>query len=186
MSFSRAQQPEFRLLVAKAWREHCREHGLDCTPKPDRAWYETELQLATGKSSTSDCNAGSDYEAAMSHFEALSGDGIKWQMRQFRGPANRIEHALKKLCADHEIAEDYMQRIARHSLRVEELPELHKLSKEQLLTILRACKQYVTRKLVAEGIRDPQISKKTRKPKPAQVAAASRRCSAEASADQPF
>lgn len=166
MGFSRAQQPAFRAMVAAAWKA---TGGAGA--KPDRGWYEAELETATGYRSTADCNAGRDYDFAMARFEEIGGASIEWQMRAFQGDAKRIAHSLRKLCADHEGDEAYMRRIARQALRLDVLPELHTLDADQLLVVLRACKQQVTRGLVAAGERDPQVSRKTHHEKPPQVKA---------------
>ncbi|HEX5177109.1 MAG TPA: hypothetical protein VFV83_08775 [Chthoniobacteraceae bacterium] len=170
MAFSRAQQPEFRGLVAVAWQVFCRDQNKVATTKVERSWYEAQLIEATGHASTSDCNAGGDYDRAMAHFEALGRSGsIKWQMKLFRGDANRIDHEIKRVCDDHNIDEEYMRAIARKALRLSVLPELHLLTKEMRLTILCACKQQVARDRVAAGIQTPQISRRTGREKRGQV-----------------
>jgi hypothetical protein len=72
MGFSRGQQPEFRGLVKQAWAEHCRAEGLDGKHSSQRAWYEAELLISTGHSTTTACDAGRDYDDAMAHFETLA------------------------------------------------------------------------------------------------------------------
>lgn len=159
MAFSRRQQPEFRKLVALAWAAHCRLTGA--AGKMDRGWYEDTLEAATGYRSTSECNAGRDYDAAMAEFEAIAGTGVKWGLKLHGGDAKRIAHNIRQICEDHDIDEGYMRRVARKALRLDTLPELLQLDREQLLVILRACKQHVTRNLIAERKHEPQVSRKT-------------------------
>lgn len=148
MSFSRAQQPEFRILVKAAWQQHVRETGAG--KSQERAWYEAELLEATGKDSTSKCNAGRDYEAACAHFEALVGTSIKWQMKACRGDAKRILWHLDQITEKHGLSENYLRRIAHNSapkhLRETELPQLADLAPDHLTLILGEVKRFVRRK----------------------------------------
>lgn len=151
MSFSRAQQPAWQKMIAAAWSEHCRAEGVEATPKPDRSWYEQELFFATGQHSTADCNAGRDYDRAMAHFESITGGSIKWQMKLHSGDAVRLLHELRSEVAGHEIDEDYLRGVARRMLRTEHLPELSKLTREQLILILGEVKRFVRRRLKREA-----------------------------------
>lgn len=144
MSFSRAQQPEFRKLVAAAWQQHVRETGA--TKAQERAWYEAELWEATGHDSTTDCNAGRDYDLACAHFEALAGVSIRWQMKVHSGDATRIIWHLDEITRKHGIDAPYLRGIARQALRCEELPELADLPREQLIQILGETKRFVRRR----------------------------------------
>lgn len=150
MSFSRAQQPEFRALVFAAWTAHCRHEGLALSVKPDREWYEQELFIATRHTSTSDCNAGRDYDLAMARFEELAGTGIKWQMKVHHGDANRMLHDLgeefgEEALKRHRVNEDYLRATARQSLRLDYLPELSKLSRKQCVLVLGEVKRWLRR-----------------------------------------
>lgn len=147
MGFSRAQQPGFRVMVAAAWSAHCRAEGCEAGAKPDRAWYERELVFATGHHSTADCNAGRDYDRAMAHFEEIAGTGIKWQMRIHTGDAVRLLHELRQEVEAHDIDEDYLRGVARRMLRRDDLPELERLSREQLILILGEVKRFCRRRL---------------------------------------
>lgn len=169
MGFSKRQQPEFRVLVAAAWKAHCASQGLTPSAKPDEAWYRAQLRGATGHESTKDCNAGRDYEDAMAWFEEIEGTSIKWQLRRANGDARRLLHDLNALCASHDVTPEYLRRIAAKALRVSQPPDLSTLTPEQLLTVRIAAKQHVTRGMVAEADRDPQISRKTGMEKPPQV-----------------
>lgn len=182
MSFTRGQQPEFRTLLERAWQTSCEldsslDQGARCR-KSKRCgeccyclWYVGLLESSTGHRSTTDCNAGRDYDFVMRALEAIIGDSIKWHMKAAGGDANRIRHELRALSEKHEIDDRYMQRIAKQALRLDSAPALENMKPEQLVTVLIACKQHVTRKLVAEGHRDPQVSRRTRLEKPPQVAA---------------
>lgn len=102
MSFSRAQQPEYRALVTAAWLAHCLREGLPKRfPKKGDAeyedWYQRELMVATGNETSAACNAGRDYDFAMAHFEGLAmGGSIKWQMRLYSGDVKRMLYSLRK------------------------------------------------------------------------------------------
>ncbi len=148
MSFSRAQQPEFRKLVKLAWAAHCRMESLAETDKAgERAWYEAQLFEATGNSTSRACNAGRDYDRAMAHFETVAGSGVKWNLRLFGGDAKRILHQLREVSDEHQLDEEYLRGVARRMLNREYLPELHTLSRETLITILGEVKRHIRRAL---------------------------------------
>lgn len=157
MSFSRAQQPAWQKMLDEAWAAHllsqgeaqvprckCKVRGSDCGCC---RWYLQELFFATGQHSTSECNAGRDYDRAMAHFESIAGNGIKWAMKIHSGDANRLLHELRATVGGYEIDEDYLRGVARQMLQTEELPELEKLSRKQLILILGEVKRYVRRHL---------------------------------------
>jgi hypothetical protein len=147
MGFSKGQQPEFRMLVKAAWRAYALQESLDPGTKPDRGWYERELEFATGRSSTTECNAGRDYDLAMAHFEGVAGTGIKWQMKVHTGDAKRLLYELQKAVGEHDIDEDYLRGIARRMLRLERLPALETLTRDELIRILGEVKRYIRRRL---------------------------------------
>lgn len=151
MSFSRAQQPAWQAMIKRAWAAHCLAEGINpVPPKWDRDWYEQELYYAVKTTSTSDCNAGRDYDLAMAHFESIAGESIKWQMRVHSGDARRLLHELSEITEDHGIDEDYLRGVARQMLKVDHLPELSKLTKPQLVLILGEVKRHVRRNLKSE------------------------------------
>jgi hypothetical protein len=146
MSFSPRQQPEFRRLVEAAWQAHCRAEATAADDKvARRAWYEEELEGATGKRTTKECGGGRDYEAAMAHFEELSGDGIEWQLRQHDGDARRIIFQIGQISAEHGVDHRYIQGVARQMLQRDELPSLHDLSPAILVNILGNLSRHVRR-----------------------------------------
>lgn len=147
MSFSRAQQPEFQALVSAAWAAHCKCHGIAATPKRDRGWYEQELYLAVGVTSTTDCDAGHDYDWVMARFEGIAGGSIKWQMRAFNGDVKRILWWLGKDVGEaelrkHRVDEDYVRRTMRHGCGSK---QPWGLSKSQRVTILGEVKRWLRR-----------------------------------------
>lgn len=154
MSFSRAQQPEFRLLVKGAWAVHCRAENGDARDKAaERSWYERQLAAATGKASSSACNAGRDYDLAMAHFEACAGAGLKWNLRLYGGDAKRMLHEIHEVAEAHGIDEDYLRGCARRALGLggeAELPELHTLPRELLIQIVGEVKRFVRRRMKRE------------------------------------
>jgi len=151
MGFSRAQQPEFRALVAAAWIAECKREGRAVSLKPERDWYERELTLATGHDSTCDCNAGRDYDLAMAHFEALAGGSIKWGMRIYSGDVKRMLHELRKDCAEVAIRaagvnEEYLLRALQRGFGTRQPWEV---SREDLIVIVGEVKRHVRRRLAA-------------------------------------
>ena len=157
MSFSRAQQPEFRMLVKRAWDRHCLADSVNPSDKAaHRAWYEAELLDATGHASTSDCGGGRDYDRAMAHFEALAGTGVKWNLRLHGGDAVRMLHEIRKV-GGKEVDEHYLRAVARRMTGSDELPELHALSREVLVNVLGEVKRFVRR----AAKRPPEEAKET-------------------------
>lgn len=157
MSFSRAQQPGFRDMLNAAWAVVCREwpaamrcKGKRCGECHFCAWYEGELLEATGHSSTTECNAGRDYDFAMAHFEAIAGAGIIWQMRVHTGDAKRILFQLGEVKADHGLDEAYLRACAKRALKAATAPELSTLSKPQLVLILGEVKRSLRRAVKRE------------------------------------
>ena len=146
MSFSRAQQGQFRPLVEQAWYFDCKRTKRDPLDKAGRRfWYEEELMEATGKHSTAECDQKRDYEDAMAHFEAIVGASIYWQMRRLSGDRRRILHEVQQLAQKFDCDDDYMRGIARQALKRETIPEWRDLGPEDLLCILRALKIQVRR-----------------------------------------
>lgn len=147
MSFSKNQQPEFRTLVFAAWAAECKRDGRQVTAKPDRDWYEQALYRAVRKTSTTECDAGHDYDFVMAHFEALAGVSIKWQMRVYSGDVKRILWWLQKDCGDADLRrlgvnEDYLLRMVRSGYGQKKPWELEK---EERQTILGEVKRWVRR-----------------------------------------
>jgi hypothetical protein len=159
VSFTRGQQPEFRKMLAEA----CKFCGIDPKGSEYRKWYEMALFNAVRKTSTTDCNAGRDYDFVMAEFEVLGQSGIKWQRKAATGDAVRMLHEIRKTCGSAaDVDESYMLGIGARALCMPLCPPLHKLSREQLETILVACKQQVTREKVARGEREPQTGSVTK------------------------
>ncbi|EDY16723.1 hypothetical protein CfE428DRAFT_5836 [Chthoniobacter flavus Ellin428] len=154
MSFSRRQQPEFRVLVPLAWVAHCRREGLARTLKVDRDWYERELCVATGQASTKECNAGRDYDLAMAHFEGLAGVGIKWQMRVYSGDVTRMMHCLRSelgaaALRTAGVDERYVLAALKQGFGTR---EAWRVSREDLIVIVGEVKRCV-RRAVKHGVR---------------------------------
>jgi hypothetical protein len=148
MSFSRAQQPAFQALKQRAWQAECRLLGAAFEDADAaRAWYEDELEAATGHRSSTACNPTRDYEAAMAHFEALAGDDIYWQMRKFSGNRRRILHAIRTLAADFDCDDAYMLGIARQALQIHAVVEWDALQANELLLVRNALLKQVRRQL---------------------------------------
>ncbi len=158
MSFSRAQQPELRKLLSQAWPAHCREVEGDEADKCRTSsrcgrcgycsWYEQLLFTETGHTSSTDCNAGRDYDLVMAELERIARAGIKWQMKVHRGDATRLLHQLREAVGEYADAvdEDYLRAVAQNGLQLAEPPELRLLTREQLIIILGEVKRSLRRK----------------------------------------
>ena len=153
MSFSPGQQKHYRPLVAEAWAAHCKTAQLPVEPfdakKPaHRHWYEEELQVATGETSTKDCDKKRDFEDAMEHFERLTGIGIYWAVRKYGADSRRILYNLREVCAENEIDENYMRGMARNCLRLpttDPLPDLELLDYDELRIIMGELIRFIRR-----------------------------------------
>jgi len=210
LGFTGAQQPELRVFLGLAW---ARQPGAVEAPAPKClrgkrckgcefcAWYEAVLEGATGKTSTTECNAGRDYEDFMAALEEIHGEGVKWCLKAGgAGDAGRILHELDALAGGESgWTEQDLRAIARQMRQGEELPELGSLSERELITVRRAAKQQVTRELVAAGKRAPQVSRRRKadgapgkrwgQAKPAQVRAAAEaagQAQTESTVEEPF
>ena len=151
MSFSRPQQPAWQQMIREAWAAHClREGTAPVPPKWARDWYEQELFHATGATSTADLGAGRDYDRAMAHFEVLGGRDIRWQMKLHGGDAVRILHELDRVHPGHGLDETYLRGVAKRMLRLDFLPELSRLTREQTVIVLGEVKRWLRRQPKAE------------------------------------
>lgn len=167
MPFSRAQQPELRSLLALAWKGHCEEEGISpvdrckgnrCGDCAYCSWYEQTLFQETGHTSTTECNAGRDYDLFMAELERIGRAGIKWQMKVHRGDAVRIMHELREAVgqyADEMVDEDYLRSVAQQALQLSYLPELKDLNREQLIFLLGEVKRWLRRKAKKERFTAP-------------------------------
>lgn len=141
MGFNRAQQGEFRPLEKAAWQLHCSRCGLSASDKAAyKDWYRTELEKATGRRSTSDCNGGRHFEKACAHFEALADYGIEYQLRLIRGDLRRIRYAAnqvngawaRQFQTDAEL-ESYVRGIVARAFG--QPTDLHLLTDDQVSTV---------------------------------------------------
>lgn len=150
--FTRKQQGVFRPMVLAAWQRHCRldSSALQAADKAAarRAWYEAELEAATGQTTSAKLDPKRDFEAAMAHFETEAGAGIDWNLRVYGADARRIAFNIREICQANEVDEDYMRGMARRSLRLGEfdpLPELASLEYEQLIILMGELKRFLRR-----------------------------------------
>ena len=102
--FTALQQKTYRCVVETAWQAHCRYNpealqGVSKTAAKDE-WTRGQLENATGKRSTKDCDTKRDFEAAMRHFEILGGEGITWQMKQHEADKRRILHVARQVAGE--------------------------------------------------------------------------------------
>ena len=155
--FSKKQQGYYRPLVDQAWLRHCANAKIAPQPYNDnlaicRAWYEAELEAATGETSTTRLDRKRDFTAAMAHFETIVGESIYWNMRLFGDDHRRIafnlQEAVRGAVAEDLVTEDYMRGIARRVKGLEEddpLPPLSEMTTEELLTIMGELKRFLRR-----------------------------------------
>jgi len=133
-------------MVTRAWEATCKANSGTVRDRVARElWYRGELIECLGKDSTKTASQTRDFERVMSHFEAILGDSIYWQMQAFRGDAKRIVHEISAICENSGLDEDYLRGIARQALRFEAPPQLIDLSPDQLLIILRAARIHARR-----------------------------------------
>lgn len=145
MSFSRAQQAEYRRLENAAWQLHARRQNIDLKDNAARdLWYRAELEKATGKRSTKDCDAGRHYERACAHFEELAEDGINHQVALVRGDLRRIRHAARQVnpawsgqFPTDAALETYVRGIVAQAFRGRDI-ELHRLNDGQIRIVTQA------------------------------------------------
>lgn len=146
MAFTRAQQKEFFPLKAAAWQIHAARQGLDLKNKELLdAWYRGQLEQATGKASTTECNAGRHFERACAWFEELGELGIKYQLRLLAGDLKRIKFAVSKINpswlaqfrSDAQL-QTYLDGVTCQAFRRDQPIPLHEMSDAQLQVITRA------------------------------------------------
>lgn len=150
--FTTKQQGYYRPMVAAAWARACQLDptlllGVD-KAATERAWYENELMLATGETSTTKLDRKRDFTAAMAHFETIVGESIYWNMRLHGDDARRIVFNLREVVQENEVDEVYMRAMARRMLRLDDtdhLPDLGEMTSEQLLIIMGELKRFLRR-----------------------------------------
>lgn len=162
--FSSGQQPELRLYLTLAWAKNCEDEGLNpadrcrgtrCGECVYCTWYEDILKRATGKKTSTACNAGRDYDFLMRDLEIIHGKVNRWQLRACKGDAVRIIYELRKAVEDHQIEEHYIRSVAKNMLQLDRLPALESLAPEQLIIILGEVKRFIRRKLKRERFATP-------------------------------
>jgi hypothetical protein len=152
--FSPGQQGHYRPMVEAAWARVCDLARRPFTP-PDkklnpefRRWYEAELDIATGKTSTEHCDRKRDFTNAMAHFEAIAQNGIYWNTRLYGDDARRVAWNIREVIRKNDVDENYMRGMVRNSLQLSDddpLPELEKVSYKLLLVIMGELKRWLRR-----------------------------------------
>lgn len=150
--FSTKQHGYYRPMVASAWARACQLdptllQGVD-KAATERDWYENELRIATGETSTTKLDRKRDFTAAMAHFETIVGESIYWNMRLHGDDARRIAFNLREVVQENDVDEVYMRAMARRMLRLaddDHLPELIDMTSEQLLIIMGELKRFLRR-----------------------------------------
>lgn len=166
--FAPGQQAELREYIGMAWATDCRANGWDpdarcrgstrCRTCAYCHWYEAILKKATGHTTSTECNAGRDYDFLMRDLEIIHGRSTKWQERASRGDAVRIIYELRKAVREHDIEEAYLQGVARRMLGLEALPPLEALERLQLIVILGEVKRFLRRRLNREPVKTELFS----------------------------
>jgi hypothetical protein len=152
--FSPGQQGHYRPLVEAAWNRYCQLARLPESP-PDkktnatfRRWYEAELEIATGKTSTEHCDRKRDFTKAMAHFETIAQNGIYWNTRLYGDDARRVAWNIREVCRTNEVDDTYMRAMARNALQLADddpLPDLERLDYKLLLVIMGELKRWLRR-----------------------------------------
>lgn len=100
--FTHAQLSRLSPVVQDAWERHCDQNDLDPRRKASngyRAWYESVLKDATGKTTTKDLAGAKDFGIVLLSFAQAAGDD-----RLIRDLSEDEEHrhrwVLRMLCCD--------------------------------------------------------------------------------------
>lgn len=138
MTFSPAQQAQYRPLVEQAWQRHC---GFQTLLPADKgaardAWYREQLHMAAGIYTTKDARRG-DFLKLMVHFERLCGDSIRWATAQTTERYRNAMWQINKLIGEGRIDRPYAEAIARRSYE-RGLDDLGAAEAEQVLRWLRS------------------------------------------------
>jgi hypothetical protein len=97
MPFSRSQQGIYRSLVDGAWSSHCASAAGDPADRLAKdSWTRDQLQVATGRRSTTDLDGGADFDDACAHFERIGDLGIHWQIAQLAGRLKRLKFVARR------------------------------------------------------------------------------------------
>ena len=76
----------------------------------------------------------------MAHFESVAGGSLGrnpfyWNQRLYGADARRIIHAIRELAEDFECDENYIQGVAKRTLKLDVLPPLESLDYYDLLKV---------------------------------------------------
>lgn len=153
MSFSRGQQPALRQYLAMAWSETCAMSGASVSARCAKSsrcgliatcsycsWYEAILVKATGKRSTTECNAAGHYEAFMRDLEVIHQRSIVWQVKAAGGNVRRMEWLLADALPGKSYSLDYIRGVAKRALKLDYWPDLETLQPGDRRTVLEALK----------------------------------------------
>lgn len=143
MPFSGAHWAKLRPLIDAAWALHCHRNG--CNERDKNAydvWYRGHLKAATGKTSTTQCNGGRNFEQACARFEELAESGYEMQLRLITGDLKRIRHAIQRVYppflkqfTDDQALHAWLRGIARQVTNAGHLPDLHELDDAQIQVV---------------------------------------------------
>ena len=168
--FSLAQRAEFFPLRDHAWRVWSAANRQLATDKIAKdAWYRRIMRDELGVFSSKQLSPLEDYATAMAIFEAIAGGSYVWQpakpkpVRVFvpgrifwnhratqTEQARRYLHAIRKLCAEHELEEEYVRETARRVGQLQSRPIIEQLGSPVLWKLLAALRIYVARQLAKE------------------------------------
>lgn len=159
MSFSSYQQPELRSYLALAWAARLKTTPGEAAPRCLKGkrcgvcdfcgWYGDVLEAATGYRSTTQCNAGRDYDLFMAALEEIHRGSTKWNFRIFSGDVKRMLHELRKdlgaaALAKARVDERYLTEAVRHGFQGRQPWEV---SRDELIIVLGEVKRHVRRRV---------------------------------------
>jgi hypothetical protein len=168
--FSLAQRAEFFPLRDHAWRVWSAANMKDTKDKAAKdGWYRELMVRELGVYSSKELCPANDYCTAMAVMEAVAGGSYVWQpgkpkpIRVFEPgrifwnhratqteQARRYLHAIGKLCAQHELEEEYVRETARRVGQLQSRPIIEQLTSPVLWKLLAALRIYVARQLAKE------------------------------------
>lgn len=153
MIWTNRQQAIYRRLVAVAWKKYAQANSVDEKNKAAKErWYRAALHAELSVWTTKELRQN-DFAKACATFETLIGESIYWTTRALGGKEGerkrRALHAIKELCQQADLAEDYARGIARRALKRETLPWLDDLTADELISVMQLIK-YNVRQLQGE------------------------------------
>jgi len=163
--FSVPQRAEFFPLRDHAWKAWASANGKDAKDGKEKdKWYRELMVRELGVYSSKELCPKDDYCTAMAVMEAIAGGSYFWKaakpkaVREFElgrmywnlratqtETARRYLHAIRQLCREHELEEDYVRETARRIGQLDSRPIIEHLKSPTLWKLLAALRIYVNR-----------------------------------------